>query len=64
MGEAREFGHPHVGTEHLRLGLLHPESVPAVTLLTEMGIPLNRARMPVVGWYGSEPVHPFEHSGT
>ncbi len=44
MGEARELGHQYVGTEHLLLGLLHPESVPAVTVLTEMGVALDRAR--------------------
>jgi ATP-dependent Clp protease ATP-binding subunit ClpC len=44
MSEARALGHSFVGTEHLLLGLLHPESTPAVTALGAAGATLDGAR--------------------
>ncbi len=33
--EARTLGHPHIGTEHLLLGILREEHGPAARLLAE-----------------------------
>jgi ATP-dependent Clp protease ATP-binding subunit ClpC len=44
MQEARELGHSYVGTEHLLLGLLHLEAVPAVAEIAKLGVTLPRAR--------------------
>lgn len=47
MGEARALHHPHhphVGTEHLLLGLLHEANGIAARILTDAGVSLERAR--------------------
>jgi len=42
--EARRLGHPHVGTEHLLLGLLAEGHNPAARLLHGAGAPLSACR--------------------
>ena len=42
--EARRLGHPHVGTEHLLLGLLAEGQNPACRLLHAAGAPLSACR--------------------
>jgi ATP-dependent Clp protease ATP-binding subunit ClpA len=42
--EARRLGHPHVGTEHLLLGLLAGGENPASRLLRSSGAPLGACR--------------------
>lgn len=42
--EARRLGHPHVGTEHLLLGLLAEGHNPAARLLYAAGAPLSACR--------------------
>lgn len=42
--EARRLGHPHVGTEHLMLGLLAEGRNPAAMLLQSAGAPLAACR--------------------
>lgn len=45
--EAKELGHPYVGTEHLLLGLLREEEGVAARALVEVGVDLPRARQTV-----------------
>jgi ATP-dependent Clp protease ATP-binding subunit ClpC len=45
MGEARQLGYAYVGTEHLLLGLLHPQSTPAVSALAAAGVTIDHARV-------------------
>jgi len=45
--EAKELGHPYVGTEHLLLGLLREEEGVAARSLVEMGVDLPKARQTV-----------------
>jgi len=42
--EARTFGHPWLGTEHLLLGVLAQPDAPGVSALTELGITLDACR--------------------
>ena len=42
--EAQALGHSYVGTEHLLLGLLHRDAIPAVTHLEQGGVRLDAAR--------------------
>lgn len=42
--EARRLGHPHIGTEHLILGLLAEGRNPAARLLQAAGAPLSACR--------------------
>jgi ATP-dependent Clp protease ATP-binding subunit ClpC len=42
--EARDLGHPHVGTEHLLPGLLRLERGGAARVLAELGLTLDAAR--------------------
>jgi ATP-dependent Clp protease ATP-binding subunit ClpA len=42
--EARTFGHPWLGTEHLLLGVLAQPEAPGVSVLTELGVTLDRGR--------------------
>jgi ATP-dependent Clp protease ATP-binding subunit ClpA len=42
--EARSFGHPWLGTEHLLLGVLAHDGRPASDVLGEVGVTLDRAR--------------------
>jgi len=44
MSEARELGHPYVGTEHLLLGLVREEKGVAARALSEAGVGLEAAR--------------------
>jgi len=44
MSEAKALRHNYVGTEHLLLALLHPDSTPAVTVLNKLGVTLENAR--------------------
>ncbi len=44
MSEAKALRHNYVGTEHLLLALLHPDSTPAVTVLNGLGVTLENAR--------------------
>jgi ATP-dependent Clp protease ATP-binding subunit ClpA len=46
--EADRMGHPHVGTEHLLLGLLAEEGTPAAALLAAAGATLVAARGKVI----------------
>lgn len=43
-GEARQLGHPHVGTEHLLLGLLADEASPTARMLAAAGATFGAAR--------------------
>lgn len=45
--EARELRHPHIGTEHLLLGLLHEDEGAAARALTSMDITLEAVRREV-----------------
>ena len=42
--EARTFGHPWLGTEHLLLGVLAQPEAPGVSALTALGVNLDRGR--------------------
>jgi ATP-dependent Clp protease ATP-binding subunit ClpA len=42
--EARTFGHPWLGTEHLLLGVLAEPQAPGVSVLTELGVTLDTGR--------------------
>ncbi len=42
--EARTFRHPWLGTEHLLLGVLAQPQAPGVSVLTDLGITLDRGR--------------------
>jgi ATP-dependent Clp protease ATP-binding subunit ClpC len=42
--EAKDFGDPYVGTEHLLLAMLHEEATPTVAILKETGLSLPLAR--------------------
>jgi len=42
--EARDLDHPHVGTEHLLLGLMRLENGAAASALRELGLNLEQAR--------------------
>jgi ATP-dependent Clp protease ATP-binding subunit ClpA len=42
--EANRFGHPHIGTDHLLLGLLREKEGLAAKLLAEMGVQLKTFR--------------------
>ena len=46
--EARRLGHPHIGTEHLLLGLLAEGSSASARLVRSAGAPLNACREKVV----------------
>lgn len=50
--EARAFGHPYIGTEHLLLGLLRTEHGVAAHLLTVLGIEVEQTRRAVAGLVG------------
>ena len=53
MMEARELHHPHIGTEHVLLGLLREEKGIAAQVLTEAGISIIAAREEVLRLIGS-----------
>ncbi|MBA3338445.1 MAG: Clp protease [Geodermatophilaceae bacterium] len=42
--EARQHRHPHIGTEHLLLGMLRPEAAIAYTVLHEAGVDPTQVR--------------------
>jgi ATP-dependent Clp protease ATP-binding subunit ClpA len=42
--EARRFGHPWLGTEHLLLGVLAEPGAPGVSVLTDLGVTLDTGR--------------------
>jgi len=42
--EARAFGHPWLGTEHLLLGVLAEPQAPAVSVLSDLGVTLDTGR--------------------
>ena len=42
--EARRFGHPWLGTEHLLLGVLAEPGAPGVSVLTDRGVSLDAGR--------------------
>jgi ATP-dependent Clp protease ATP-binding subunit ClpA len=42
--EARTFGHPWLGTEHLLLGVLADPDAPGVSALTDLGVTLDAGR--------------------
>ncbi len=42
--EARAFGHPWLGTEHLLLGVLAEPGAPGVSVLTDFGVTLDTGR--------------------
>ncbi len=42
--EARAFGHPWLGTEHLLLGVLAEPQAPGVGVLTDLGVTVDTAR--------------------
>jgi hypothetical protein len=42
--EARRFGHPWLGTEHLLLGVLADQGAPGVSVLTDLGVTLDTGR--------------------
>jgi ATP-dependent Clp protease ATP-binding subunit ClpA len=42
--EARTFRHPWLGTEHLLLGVLAQPQAPGVSVLTDLGVTLDRGR--------------------
>jgi ATP-dependent Clp protease ATP-binding subunit ClpA len=46
--EAKDLRQPHIGTEHLLLGLLHPEAGPTRTILTGVGLRRDRVRADIV----------------
>src|SRR5713101_579744 len=48
--EAERFGHKHIGSEHLLLGLLREKSSFAAHLLNSQGLSLERAREIVSKW--------------
>jgi ATP-dependent Clp protease ATP-binding subunit ClpC len=51
--EAQDLRHPHVGTEHLLLGLLRQKNGLAAQALTELGLTLEAAREQVERIIGS-----------
>jgi ATP-dependent Clp protease ATP-binding subunit ClpC len=42
--EAQRYHHDHIGTEHLLLGVAHPDTGVAASLLERRGVPLERIR--------------------
>src|SRR6266516_1672615 len=42
--EARSFGHPWLGTEHLLLGMLAEPRAPGVSVLTDLGVTVATGR--------------------
>jgi ATP-dependent Clp protease ATP-binding subunit ClpA len=43
--EARRFGHPWLGTEHLLLGVLADPGAPGVSVLTDLGVTVDTGRV-------------------
>jgi ATP-dependent Clp protease ATP-binding subunit ClpA len=43
--EARRFGHPWLGTEHLLLGVLADPGAPGVSVLTDLDVTLDTGRV-------------------
>lgn len=54
--EARGFGHQHVGTEHILLGLVNDASSIGAKILKSHGIDLARVRLEVENRVGRDPV--------
>ncbi len=54
--EANRLGDPHIGSEHLLLGLLHEENCLAAQMLRERGADLEKVRQQLA----REPIHPGE----
>jgi ATP-dependent Clp protease ATP-binding subunit ClpC len=48
LAESREMGHPHIGTEHLLVGLLREEKGVAAQVLNEAGVTLEAARTQII----------------
>ncbi len=53
--ESDDFNHPYIGTEHLLLGLIALEEGVAVTVLSSLGISLERVRLEVEKSVGQGP---------
>lgn len=53
--EADDFNHPYIGTEHLLLGLVALDEGVAVTVLSSLGISLERVRIEVEKSVGQGP---------
>jgi ATP-dependent Clp protease ATP-binding subunit ClpA len=53
--EAQTLRHPHIGTEHLLLGLIHEESGVAAAILGAAGVTLEAARPLVIEMAGPVP---------
>jgi ATP-dependent Clp protease ATP-binding subunit ClpA len=51
--EARRFGHPWLGTEHLLLGVLAEPGAPGVSVLTDLGVTLDTGRTGLCQLVGS-----------
>jgi ATP-dependent Clp protease ATP-binding subunit ClpC len=51
IDEARQFGHKHVGTEHLLLGLLQEEESVAAVVLANRGLRLEDVRLEVLSQF-------------
>jgi len=51
--EARELGHPHIGTEHLLLGLLHDEADPTGQAMRATGIDRATVRVQLTQLVGT-----------
>lgn len=60
QAEAVRLHHPHMGTEHLLLGLLHETENPGVKVLTSKGIDLEKARKQVESMIKSGDTTPAE----
>lgn len=55
LDEAKQLGHPHVGTEHLLLGLLRLSGGPVAEVLREQGLDLEQVRARVIEWLAHPP---------
>lgn len=53
--EAEHFNHPYIGTEHLLLGLVALDEGVAVSVLTSLGVSLERVRLEVERSVGQGP---------
>ncbi len=53
QGEARSFGHPWFGTEHLLLGVFAQPEAPGVSVLAEQGVTLTAVRAALSQLVGS-----------
>jgi hypothetical protein len=56
-GEARNFHHNFIGTEHILLGLLQSESTIVFNVMRRLGVEENAVRIEIEKFFGGLPAH-------